>query len=264
MIYIVCDVIMLVRHVVQEETGLSRRWAFALFVGEKVLLNGEVCENFKTACQTGDIVRYDNGRGREEVTVSWDGDVLAGSVILFHKPVWCVVARQDERSSTIYDILPSELHQHFRYVGRLDRNSSWLLLLTRDGQLIHQLTHPQFHISKVYQVTINRPLEEKDLSRLLSGEVVGMFDPEDDRTDTLWFQSCEWVDSTTLTITLSQGKKRHIRRLLRHVGYRVRTLTRTSVWPLVLDGIEEWAYRFATDRELVLLDQTIADATQKT
>lgn len=61
---------MLVRHVIQEETGLSRRGVFALFANGKVFLNGTVCENFKTECQTGDVVRYDNGRGREEVTVS--------------------------------------------------------------------------------------------------------------------------------------------------------------------------------------------------
>lgn len=56
---------------------------------------------------------------------------------------------------------------------------------------MHQLTHPQFHIPKIYRVTINRPLAAADLSRLLGGEVVGMFDPDDTRTDTLWFDACE-------------------------------------------------------------------------
>lgn len=69
------------------------------------------------------------------------------------------------------------LYKHYRPVGRLDKDTSGLLLLTNDGAFSHAITHPASHVAKVYRVVIDRPFASEDISRVLDGEVVGMFDP---------------------------------------------------------------------------------------
>jgi 16S rRNA U516 pseudouridylate synthase RsuA-like enzyme len=111
-------------------------------------------------------------------------------------------------------------------------------------------------------VVVDRPFGSDDISRVLGGERVGMFDPHDWHTDFLSFDDVLLEDTQTLLVTLTEWKKRHIRRLLRHIGYRVRTLERIAIGGVLLHWVQSGSYRFLTSRELLLLTDGVSHVTQ--
>jgi 16S rRNA U516 pseudouridylate synthase RsuA-like enzyme len=141
-------------------TELSRRAADTAIAAGKVTVNG------LPAGQGQDI-------GPDDV-VALDGQEVTHSTpkttIMLNKPVGFVVSRQGQGSRTIYDILPSEYHQ-LNPIGRLDKDSSGLLLLTNDGELANALTHPSYQKRKVYEVTLNKPLQPLHRGLLVIADV---------------------------------------------------------------------------------------------
>ncbi len=138
--------------------------------------------------------------------------------ILFNKPRGFVCSRNNQGSYTIYDILPKEYH-HLNPIGRLDKDSGGLLVLTNDGELNQQLSHPSFEKEKVYRVSINKPLHPGDVEILTNGveledgpSVLGIGNLNDDRKQML--------------VTLHEGRNRQIRRSFEALGYRVTKLIR--------------------------------------
>src|SRR3712207_6089440 len=125
-------------------TGLSRRAADEALAQNRVRVNGEVAS-------VGPQVLGND-------VVSLDGQIVtpqeASVTILLHKPTGYVSSREGQGSRTVYDLLPPELH-HLKTVGRLDKESSGLLLLTSDGQLAYELTPPSFQKAKVYEVELD-------------------------------------------------------------------------------------------------------------
>src|SRR5581483_8687429 len=122
-------------------TGTSRRHADVLIEQQRLRINDHLG-------QTGETVAAND-------TVTLDGQPLtlpATMTIMLNKPVGYVCSRQGQGSQTIYTLLPPELH-HLKPVGRLDKDSSGLLLLTNDGQLANQLTHPSYRKEKVYEIS---------------------------------------------------------------------------------------------------------------
>jgi 23S rRNA pseudouridine2605 synthase len=133
-----------------------------------------------------------------------------------------------------------------RYVGRLDYLSEGLLLLTNDGALIHALTHPRFHIKKIYMVRTGRPLDGGDISKLIDGvesegqllraasvNAVGV------KPDQYWYE-----------VALFEGKNRQIRRMLEGIGHEVRRLRRTAFGSVRLGDMTAGEYRELTPREI--------------
>ena len=177
----------------------------------------------------------------------------AGKVyVMVHKPKGFITTDDDPYGrNRVADLIdPGTFPRHVRLhaVGRLDGDSTGLILLTNDGELTHRLTHPSFGVTKRYLVMVKGRVEENDLAKLRKGltlataradaapavtkkaalESVAIVRHETDRTR---------GDRTTLAITLTEGQNREIRRLLARVGFKVRKLKRTAIGPVRLKGL---------------------------
>lgn len=208
-------------------SSLSRRAADAAVAAGRVQVNGKTAEQGIAVSETD--------------VVTLDGRVLAPAVsvttIMFNKPVGYVCSRDGQGSSTIYDILPSE-YARLNPVGRLDKDSSGLLLMTDDGQLAQQLSHPKYEKTKVYEVTLNHPLPA--LSRQIISDHGVML--EDGRSR-FQLERIKDGDDTAWRITMHEGRNRQIRRTFSALGFTVTKLNRTHFGSYHLDGLASGKFR---------------------
>lgn len=162
--------------------------------------------------------------------------------VLLNKPKGVTTTKKDRfAEKTVMDLLPRRLH-HLNPVGRLDKDTRGLILLTNDGEMINSLTHPKFNVEKVYAVKLDRKLEPKDKTGLESGIML-----DGRRTS-----PCSIIsgDKNGLEITLHEGRKRQIRRMFSKTGYSVIDLKRTKEGFLRLGSLEEGRWRFLTKEEI--------------
>ena len=203
---------------VAQATGLSRRQADNLVRQGKIEIDGRIAE-------LGSLVQYDS-------KVMYDGRPLQPKTtltIMLNKPVGYVVSRNGQGSKTIYSLLPKEIGD-LKPIGRLDKNSSGLLLLTNDGNLAQDLTHPSKQKDKLYEVEINKQLEEKDIIKLNTGIELsdGM-----SRLKTTGLSK----DRQALSVVIHEGRNRQIRRTFEALGYKVTRLHRTKFGNYSLNGL---------------------------
>ncbi len=210
----------------------SRRACDALIESGAVKINGRVVEKLATQVAEDDDVRV---RGRQ-------ARVAKKITVIFHKPRGVVVTRADEKGrETVFDYLPPEYANLF-HVGRLDKESEGLLLLTNDGDLAQRLTHPSHQIEKEYEVTINRPFQEDHAAKLLRGFYI-----EGGRAK---FERLRAIAPLKLRVVLEQGLKRQIRLMLYQTGYEVERLVRVRIAGINGKGLGVGGYRPITEREL--------------
>ena len=151
--------------------------------------------------------------------------------ILFHKPIGYVCSRRKQGDTpTIYSLLPKKYH-HLKPVGRLDKDSSGLLILTNDGDFAHRMTHPSFRKTKIYEVTLDKPLEPLH-QQMINKHGIQL----DDGTSQL---QIEIKAEKTYRITMKEGRNRQIRRTFAALGYTVIKLHRTQFGVYHLDFEED-------------------------
>lgn len=165
-------------------------------------------------------------------TVTLDGTVITppqtSTTIFLNKPEGVVVSRDGQGSRTIYDILPAQ-YQQLKPVGRLDKNSSGLLLLTNDGNLAQQLTHPAFQKTKRYEIAIDAPLQP------LHRQMITEFGIQlEDGASRLGLERMHDGDDTQWIVTMHEGRNRQIRRTFKALGYTVTRLHRIQFGPYTL------------------------------
>ncbi|KAF1022297.1 MAG: Ribosomal small subunit pseudouridine synthase A [Paracidovorax wautersii] len=156
--------------------------------------------------------------------------------VLLHKPAGTECSHKPSAHPSIYTLLPAPLRQRpakgalqgVQAVGRLDQDTTGLLLLSDDGQFIHRMSSPKKHLPKVYEVTTKHPLDERQVQRLLAGVVL------DDDPRPVAAAACEIVAPHHLQLTLTQGKYHQVKRMLAAVGNRVEGLHRSRIGGLVL------------------------------
>lgn len=193
--------------------GISRREA------DEYIAAGRVTINHRTAVIGERVLPSD--------ALAVDGVPLenippAYRYILFNKPVGYVCSRRRQgETPTMYELLDKTLHP-LKPVGRLDKNSSGLLVLTNDGDFAHQMTHPKFHKIKEYEVTLDRPLQP--LHRQMISDFGIML--EDGKSQLLLARLNDH-DDTAWHVTMSEGRNRQIRRTFASLGYTVLKLHRT-------------------------------------
>lgn len=168
--------------------------------------------------------------------VELDGEPLdhpSGLTLIYHKPLGTICSRKEE-GRLIYDDLPEQWQYRkppLSPVGRLDKETSGLLIITDDGQLNHHLTSPKHHISKTYAVTLDRPLQGDEAERFASGKLL----LEDDDRPCLPAEM-ETVNEKQATLVLHEGRYHQVRRMFAAVGNHVTELTRTDIGALSLDS----------------------------
>lgn len=157
----------------------------------------------------------------------------------FYKPAGYITTSDDEKGrKTIYDILPENLH-HLKPVGRLDRESTGLIILTNDGDLINDLTHPSVKVPKLYKVTINGKITQNDIDAMYKGIEI-----EPDKKAYAQVEVTEIDNShTSMDILLYQGMNRQIRKMFEHLGFEVVTLKRVQHAIFTLDGLKRGEFK---------------------
>lgn len=170
-------------------------------------------------------------------------------VLAMNKPRGILCTNDDPHGGrTVFDLLPPEMRELKLFcVGRLDKDSEGLLLVTNDGKLRQELTHPSYQVVKKYAVEIDRPLEEKDVKRLLRGVE---WEGERLSVDKVFpFGSRSRRNWKKLEVTLQHGRKREIRRLFYAFGYKVKRLQRFQIGHYQLKGIPRGQFKRLDKRE---------------
>lgn len=214
----------------------SRREAMTIIQTGCVRVNGETVQE----------PSYDV-KGDENITVHGRKvEVKHYAYIMLHKPPGYTTTKDDPHAlKTILDLLPKNLH-HLSPVGRLDRDSEGLLLLTNDGTWAFHLTHPKFHLDKTYVVKAKGKLSETDQKRLMKGITV-----DNEKTAPCRIEQVSYNGpDTELQITIHEGKKRQIRRMLWAVGHTVYFLKRISIGSLSLGDLSLGKWRELTLEEI--------------
>lgn len=166
--------------------------------------------------------------------------------ILLNKPKDFITTTDDPQGrKTVLDLIKRATTERIYPVGRLDRNTSGVLLLTNDGELSQKLTHPSNEIKKVYHVTLNKPLEKKDFDQILKGVVL-----EDGPASVDVLAYADIKDKTQIGVEIHSGKNRIVRRIFEALGYDVRNLDRVIFAGLTKKNIERGKWRFLTEKEV--------------
>jgi pseudouridine synthase len=192
-------------------------------------------------------------KGEEDIQV--DGKKVRlhkNTYIMLHKPAGYTTTKDDPYAEkTVLDLLPKEMH-FLSPVGRLDRDSEGLLLFTNDGDLALRLTHPKFHLNKLYLVHVKGRLTQESVKHLKQGVLV-----DGKKTAPCLIKDLRYNDpNTEFEMIIYEGRKRQIRLMLRSVGHQVTFLKRMSIGPLTLGDLKLGAWRSLTETELEALRKT--------
>ena len=219
----------------------SRRKAVEFIEQGKVTVNGLVVQEPYYRYQIGDHVTVDG------VDVTIQERLI---YVLLNKPKGAITTTEDERGrSTVMDIVDPHFPERIYPVGRLDRDTTGLILLTNDGELAQKLTHPSHHVQKQYRVGLDQGLTREDYDKILAGVEL-----EDGEVIVNWLRFAEdhpMQDVVELEITM--GRNRVVRRLFEVLGYQVKRLDRFYFAGLTKKDLARGAFRELTQREVIML-----------
>jgi len=220
----------------------SRRTCDGYISAGRIRVNGQLVQKLGTRIdETADKVYFD---GRP-VTVN-DNMVY----IMLNKPAGIITTASDEFDRpTVLDLIPVE--ERIFPVGRLDQDTTGLLLLTNDGALANELIHPRYKIPKTYHALIDKKIHPKDIYHFEHGLML-----DDKMTAPCTLAEIRIIDNCSFVqIIIAEGRNRQIRRMLELLGYQVETLERIAFGPLQLGGLKEKEWRYLTVAELERLRQ---------
>lgn len=231
---------MLLLHYLQTHQHLSRRKITQLIKEKKIRINDFPVQSFKQELAKGDRIHVVNAEQNLQLQIAELSENSSKQhMLLFHKPRGYTVSKSDPHNPTMYELLPAN-YQHRYYIGRLDKDSRGLVLLTPDPQLVHEYEHPSKHISKEYLVLIDRPLSSPELKKTIEGirslNEAGI--PETLKCEAIK-KIRETKQTQQLLIRLREGKKRHIRRIFAGLGAKVLDLQRITEGTFQLGDLPE-------------------------
>lgn len=216
----------------------SRREADEFIAAGVVTVNGQVVTEMGTKVKPTDEVRFNGEPLHSEKKV----------YILMNKPKGFVTTIEDEHAAkTVMDIVKGACAERIYPVGRLDKNSLGVLLLTNDGDLTKTLTHPSYNKRKIYQVTLDKPLTKADMEQIVEG-----IDLEDGKIQA---DEVSYVNDSKkeIGIEIHSGRNRIVRRIFEHLGYRVSKLDRVYFAGLTKKNLKRGQWRFLTPQEVAIL-----------
>ena len=217
----------------------SRREADNYIEAGLVTVNGTVVTELGTKVSPNDDVRFNNERINPERKV----------YVLLNKPKDCVTTVDDpQERKTVLDCLRGVGKERIYPVGRLDRNTTGVLLLTNDGDMAAKLTHPKFMKKKVYHVTCDKNVAMSDMDLLVNG-----IELEDGHVYADEVTYVNDADRSQIGIEIHSGKNRIVRRMLEHLGYKVNKLDRVLFAGLTKKNLRRGEWRYLTDKEVNML-----------
>jgi len=218
----------------------SRREADNLIASGVVMINGSIVTELGTKVNPGDTVQY-------------GGDTISGErkvYLLLNKPKGYISTFDDpEDRNTVMDLVKNACKERIYPVGRLDRNTTGLLLFTNDGEMTKKLTHPKYGVRKVYHIQLEQPLTRADMRKIEEG-----IELEDGpvTVDSIAYVK-EDIDKCEIGMELHSGKNRIIRRIFESLGYKVIKLDRVIFAGLTKKDLPRGRWRFLTEQEINFL-----------
>ena len=217
----------------------SRREADDYIAKGEVTVNGEVVTELGTKVKRSDEVKFQG----QPVTIE------KKVYILLNKPKDCVTTSDDpQQRKTVMDIVKGACPERIYPVGRLDRNTTGVLLLTNDGELASKLTHPKFLKKKVYHVFLDKNVTVEDLQKIADGVEL-----EDGEVHADAIEYADEHDHSQVGIEIHSGKNRIVRRIFEHLGYHVVKLDRVQFAGLTKKNLRRGDWRFLTEQEVEML-----------
>ncbi|WP_346855147.1 pseudouridine synthase [uncultured Draconibacterium sp.] len=217
----------------------SRREADTYIEAGMVTINGKQVTEMGMRVMPGDEVRFDGRKLDAEKKV----------YLLLNKPKDYVTTTDDPHADKIVmDLIKDACTERVYPVGRLDRNTTGLLLFTNDGDLSKKLTHPSHNKKKIYQVTLDKPVTKAHLEMIADG-----IELEDGPIAADAISYTKQEDKTEVGIEIHSGKNRIVRRIFEHFGYKVRKLDRVLFAGLTKKNLPRGKYRFLTEKEIQFL-----------
>jgi 23S rRNA pseudouridine2605 synthase len=217
----------------------SRREADDFITAGVVRVNGEIVTELGTKVKRSDSVMF------HDQLVSIEKKVY----VLLNKPKDYVTTSDDPQNrKTVMDLVKDACRERIYPVGRLDRNTTGVLLLTNDGELASKLTHPQFRKKKIYHVFTDKNVSVSDLRRIAEGITL---DDGDIKADAIEYAS--ETDKKQVGIEIHSGRNRIVRRIFESLGYRVVKLDRVYFAGLTKKNVRRGDWRFLTEKEVTML-----------
>jgi len=206
----------------------------------KIKVNGDVIKDSAFSVSEKDVVLLD---GNEVKTIS-------NLYFVFHKPAGYICATKDEHQKTVLEFFPKELQKHLLIVGRLDKDTEGLLLLTNDGSFVHKLMSPKKHVEKTYYFHCENEIPTSAIAEIKEGIDIG--DEKNTKPGELCILSYDKDRNISEgTLTISEGRYHQVKRMLMHYGCKVCYLKRISIGDLRLDdSLKLGEYRELRDDEL--------------
>lgn len=221
----------------------SRRKADLLIQEGKVKVNGKVVLGMGIKILPEKDKVFVNGK---QVTVL-DEPIY----IVFNKPKDCITTTNDERGrTTVMDYVKTK--SRLFPVGRLDRNTTGVLLLTNDGELANRLMHPRLEVKKAYKVTLDRPMSSEDAQQLTKGVKL-----EDGVTAESEVYVIPGGRQRVVGVAIHEGRNRQVHRMFGRLGYEVKKLDRVGYGEITVEGLRRGEWRYLTKAELAILRKLI-------
>ena len=214
----------------------SRRQAVEIIKNGGVTVNGTVIKEPGYKVLPTDAVKCNGKLLRQETSFEY---------IVLNKPKGFVTTLSDEKHRpTVLELIQGATKKRIYPVGRLDINTTGLLLLTNDGDLAQKMSHPSFRMRKLYQLTLERPLDPKDFARIKRGISL-----DDGRVDVSAITVSK-ANPKAISVTLESGRNRIVRRMFEHFGYTVKKLDRVGYAGLTTKGMPIGSWRYLNEADI--------------
>jgi 16S rRNA pseudouridine516 synthase len=216
----------------------SRKLCRILIINDKVTVNGEPCDDPSADFNVDGLHFTVEGE-------SWE--YREHAYLLLHKPAHYECSHKTLHHPSIYRLLPAPLVERgVQCIGRLDEDTTGLILISDDGQFIHRMSSPKWKVPKVYEVTAKHAVDQKQIDALLKGVLLV------DESETIAALACEQISGNVIHLTLAEGKYHQVKRMLAAVGNRVEALKRIRIGKLDLPddlAVGQWRWLNELDME---------------
>ncbi|MEO8525021.1 MAG: 16S rRNA pseudouridine(516) synthase [Caldimonas sp.] len=213
----------------------TRRECGALVAAGQVTIAGRPCDDV-------DLEVEPEGLDFEVRGEAWTYHEHA--VLVMNKPPGYECSQKPRHHPSVYALLPAPLRNRgVQAIGRLDEDTTGVLLFTDDGTLIHRLTSPRHHVPKVYEVTCKHPVDADQIGKLTRGVLLH------DENETVRAAACEATGPSSLRMTLTEGKYHQVKRMIAAAGNRVEALHRSEFGPVRAEGLAQGGWRWLSEAE---------------
>ena len=217
----------------------TRRECAGLVAAGWVTIDGHACRDPEQEFEPGGLTFVVRGE-------RWTYHERA--VLVMNKPAGHECSQKPKHHPSVHSLLPAPLRRRgVQAIGRLDEDTTGVLLFTDDGALIHRLTSPKHHVPKVYVVGCKHPVTAEQVERLREGVLLH------DENETMRATACEQTGPATLRLTLVEGKYHQVKRMIAAVGNRVETLARSDFGGIRADALAPGAWRWLSDEEVAIV-----------